>query len=111
MTTKLENSELLLRIMKEKNIVSIVAEYSGSGDQGSIDSTSIKDAHGNSLIDSVIDDLAETLLEDIVSPDYNNEGCYGTAEFTIKDGKLYLDCDHEEYYIDSKTTSYKEIIA
>ena len=76
----------------------ITGSYSGSGDSGSMDKTSIDDDHE-------VEEIVEDLVFAVTDADFDNQGSSG--EFTIKlagKKKLSLQYEHHHYYTESEVS-------
>lgn len=87
-------------IENKKDVINI--SYNGSGDSGDFD-------FEESLPDN-IKEIAGDILCNLVSIDFNNDGCAGHALLFIQDGKLGFKCDHSEYYMHSNDSQYEETL-
>jgi hypothetical protein len=104
--------ELAMAMINLK-IIAIKFDYSGSGDSGSVDSINLECADKKDL-DSIVPgdlksvkDLAEEVFYEIVNPDFNNSGSYGSGVFILKeDGKLIFQCSHSDIIETTDDTKY-----
>jgi S-adenosylmethionine synthetase len=103
MTTENRRTAHLLNLMTENNINKISLHYSGSGDSGGVDEFLVGEEED--YFDHIeMQDLAESILYDIVDPNFNNDGSGGKAYFIINDeGKLVFQCCHRDLVPDETT--------
>jgi len=93
----------LSMIMLKYDIKAISFDYSGSGDEGAIDDIKVE-PYNSETFEKIIPDernklnnIAEEIFFEIVSPNFNNTGSYGTANFLMDtEGKMSFDCDHHD---------------
>lgn len=83
--------------LKDQNITKIEYEYSGSGDDGSIEYTTFSNYEDKSINPDITDEERESLEEHAseiltgVSDWWNNDGGYGTLTLITKDGSYIID--------------------
>ncbi len=87
--TKTELQELFEKLNKI-NVTKIVAEFSGSGDSGEINSIKYNDGELDVEVGGV-DKAIDTILEEYGWDWYNNEGGYGSVTLLPKTGKIEVD--------------------
>ena len=87
--------------MIENDVYKIELDYSGSGDSGDI-------TCNTGGVPDNIQDIACDLLTQIVYPNFNNSGSYGSAVFFIKDGILSFECDHHDIIETTDDKTYEQ---
>lgn len=99
----------LLTALRSNNITQVIANYSGSGDEGFIDEINFKPAEPDQPLRRLVDDF---FWEDVIGGSnydgfHNNDGGYGTITWDITADKLVL--HHHDYYTDEVDHGEEEI--
>ena len=83
--------------LKNLGITTLIGEYDGSGDSGSIDSVYCEDENGSNVtVNSDIESTVENMLYEILSDKYdydwyNNDGGYGTVRIDLEEQTWNVD--------------------
>jgi hypothetical protein len=91
----------------EKKIKEFSFDYSGSGDDGCLNSYSATHLDGNEVDDNITHELMNLLEEDIYNAadaDFNNEGSSGSGEGNCnlnEEGEMEIEISHSNNYTDS----------
>lgn len=77
-------------VLKDMGVVTVEADYSGSGDSGSIDTINYNDKDGCNISDipnTIFENIEEAFYEQLNETEdwYNNEGGYGTIVFDLEE--------------------------
>ena len=95
--------------MMEKNLTWIDIDYNGSNDSGEVSYHHDKKTFPDNIPEN-IEVILESILFEIVSIDFNNSGCNGSAKVFIEDGMLLFEADHSEIIEETKDSSYSETL-
>lgn len=104
---KASKSGLLLALMVKENITKFTVNYSGSGDSGDIENAFVVEPEETEASQE-LSDVAIDILDEIVSPDFNNSGSHGDATFEIIDHVLNFKCDHHDVIETSEDISFDQ---
>jgi hypothetical protein len=110
LTVKNPFTEVLAILREEGKVATVQIEYNGSGDDGCINDTTLRDAAGVITKDSVNTDIIEQaaydLLEDVYAGWENNEGGEGKMTLNVKTG--VFEWTHGIYVTTTEIVDYKQ---